>query len=172
MNPNLIITHCGCSIPEAWVPGDHMPQRWAPEPQMHNPEGHPPSPTSWSLTFGWRPPGSSILWPGSALCPRSPHAVGVWAPRPWPLTGRWSAGGWSSRSCPLCSSSPFRSQKWNRSHRKPYWKGGGIGVRIFRSISRKSTRKTWQWKFMNCNGSDWWGLRDNLENTVWTKGNL
>ena len=119
------------------------------------------------LTFDWRPLGSSILWSGSAPCPRSQPAGGVWAPRPWPLTGRWSAGGWSSQSCPLCSSSPSHSQKLNHSRWRPWWRGQNRQMHQQKKHMCNLTVKAHEPQQLL---SVW--PQDNQENVAWTKGNL
>ena len=115
------------------------------------------------LTFCWRPRGSSTPWSGSAQCPRSQSAGGVWVPRQWPLAGKWNAGVWSSRSCPLCSSFPSRSQRWNHSGWKP------LGESESQMHQQENTGHDEQWKFMN---SDLLDTKDNPKNMTRTKGNL
>ena len=87
----------------------------------------PPS-SLWFLSFCPRTLDPSILWSGSAPCPRSQPVGGAWALRRWPLTA-----GWRSQLCPLCSSSPSCSQKWNHS----LWRGVGD---VLRCVSREKNK--------------------------------
>lgn len=121
-------------------PGPHLYQKsWGTEILG------PPS-SLWFLSFCPRTLDPSILWTGSAPCLRSQSAGGVWAPRGWPLTA-----GWRSQLCPLCSSSPSCSQKWNHT----LWKqgaGGDVSRCVSREKNKNRSRNPQQGRFMKLQG--------------------